>query len=87
MPELPKTTVKEFLQEYECHGCRGKLPIMPPCPKCSTPIKNALNMSQYDEILSFLKRHKGSQARIYLGKKDKESILIYELLTKKQLLC
>ncbi len=68
-----------------CPFCHVQLPALPPCPRCGSEIPSFMDLEQYKEIMDFLQRHKGSQARIYLGKKDGNPILVYELLTKKQL--
>lgn len=72
-------------QAYRCHHCGKVLPVLPPCPSCGREFEFGMDLVQYNEIIKFLSTHKGSQVRLFLGKKDKKPILSYQLLTKKQL--
>ena len=75
----------ELESKRQCPVCKKHLNALPPCPICGSEFKNYLNKEEYERIIDFLKRHKGSQARIYLGKKEGEQILLYDLLTKKEI--
>lgn len=80
-----KKITNELIGKKTCPSCHRQLPALPPCPICGSEIPSFMDLELYQEIMKFLQHHKGSQARIYLGKKDREPILVYELLTKKQL--
>lgn len=75
----------ELILDKQCPTCKRILPALPPCPVCGSEFESFLGRELYEKIIDFLKRHKGSQCRIHLGKKDGEQILVYDLLTKKQL--
>lgn len=83
---MNKSKTKELISTKICPNCHRKLNALPPCPICGTEFENFLDRESYTEIIDFLKRHKGSQCRIYLGKKEGEQILTYEFLTKKQVM-
>lgn len=75
----------ELQSKRQCPVCKKHLSALPPCPICGSEFENFLNREDYEKIIDFLKKYKGSQCRIYLGKKDGEQILLYDLLSKKQL--
>lgn len=75
----------EITSKRQCPVCKKHLNALPPCPICGSEFENFLNRDEYEKIIDFLKRHKGSRCRIFLGKKEGKQILLYDLLTKKQL--
>ena len=82
---MSKSRNNLLVSQDKCPICGVLLPALPPCPRCGNPVPVFIDVEQYEEIISFLTRHKGSQCRVMLGKKDGKNILVYELLTKKQL--
>lgn len=85
MPKQVTHNVNELKEKYRCHICGNSPPFLPPCPYCGTELGIGMNLIQYNEIIEFLSSNKGSQVRLYLGKKNKQPILSYQLLTKQQL--
>jgi len=77
--------INELKATKQCPVCKKHLNALPPCPICGSEFENFLDREHYEKIIEFLKRHKGSQCRIFLGKKDGEPMLSYQLKTKKQL--
>ena len=86
---MPKTKIEppRVLEPLKrCTTCGVKLHAMPPCPKCGCEMIAFLSPVHYEDIIQFLLKNKGSQARLVLGNnQNKETILMYELLKKSQL--
>ncbi len=86
MPPAKKEPPRMLEPLKRCTTCGVKLIAMPPCPKCGCEMIAYLSPVHYEDIIQFLLKNKGSQARLVLGKNQhKESILMYELLKKTQL--
>lgn len=86
MPPTKKKSPSVLVKLNNCTACGFKLIAMPPCPKCGSEIVSFMTPQEYQEIIDFLTKFKGSTCRIFLGKEggDKmgEPILMYELLKK-----
>lgn len=85
MSKNKTSPIKE--NEWRCTECGIKLESfrLPPCPRCGKPVEIAMSVGVYNQILKFLMKHKGSQARIMLGKNQaKDPILLYKLIPKEK---
>ena len=83
MPQAKKKAPQVLTPLKKCTACNFPLIAMPPCPKCGSEIISYMTPQEYQGIIEFLTKHKGSRCRIFLGKnQDKEPVLMYEFTKK-----